>query len=176
MAHKFKPFPKGVNTPLRTNSVILCIRVVYEVCVEFVQTVISQVDVFLLPKISVARLVVLLRSEPRKSVFVDIDSEWIDWSNSNVDAQIKFIPIDEQWLANVLTNDYLSLLGDIVDVLGQKDTLALGRRSWFTDPCHLRFFSHWGLELDHLGWKNERFRQEFEMSFSYYSQTIFQRK
>ena len=78
MAHKFKPFPKGVNTPLRTNSVILCIRVVYEVCVEFVQTVISQVDVFLLPKISVARLVVLLRSEPRKSVFVDVDSEWID--------------------------------------------------------------------------------------------------
>lgn len=137
-----------------------------EVCVVLVETVVGQMDVLLLPQVSIARLVVLLSGKAGQAVLVNVDSEWIDGGQGDIDPQVKLVAVDQQGLANVLTHDHLCALRNLIDVLSDEDAFALRRCRWLADPGHFWLRDHRLLQLNHLVWQNERFGKKFEMSLA----------
>ena len=71
---------------------------------------------------------------------VDIDFHRFVTGNEHIDAQIKLVTVNQQWVGNVFA-DYTSFINiDIVDVIDQVDASSLARVCRFHDPNILLAF------------------------------------
>ena len=48
---------------------------------------------------------ILLGCESCQPFFEHIYAQWIDRSHANVDSEVEFVPIDQQWVRDVARND-----------------------------------------------------------------------
>mgnify|MGYP000981557770 CR=1 FL=1 len=94
-------------------------------------------DVFLVTQVTITPQVVLLCREAHQTVFVNVQAEWIDRSQSNVESQVKLVPVDQQRRADVFTDDHLSAVWNLTDLLRDKYALALRACCWLADPLLL---------------------------------------
>ena len=93
MTHQLKALFESIYAPLWALAIVRCISIVLEVCIVLVQTVIGQMHIFLLTKVSILAQVVLLSCETRETIFVNVQSEWIDRGKRDVHSQVKFVAI-----------------------------------------------------------------------------------
>ncbi len=99
-------------------------------------------DVFLLTQISIFALIVFLSCESGQTILVDVESERIDTSHRYINAQVKFVAINQQRLVDILADDHRRSSWNLGDVLGDEDAFALRSRSRFADPRFVRLFTH----------------------------------
>lgn len=63
-----------------------------------------------------------------------INSQWLVTSDHNVDPQVEFMPIDQQWVRNILWNYGGVVYVDVVDVVNDVDTFTLAGVGRLNDP------------------------------------------
>ena len=83
------------------------------------------------------------RNVPRQAFFVDIDPQWVDACNKNINSQVKLATLNEQGLLQVSLNAYL--LGCLCDFLKLIDywyPLSTGEVWRLDDPKAALFFFH----------------------------------
>lgn len=61
--------------------------------------------------------------------------EGVAWHHKDIDSHIEFKAVDEVRGIDVLLNDGGLILADVVDVVSNKYTFALGQLVWFRDHC-----------------------------------------
>ena len=60
----------------------------------FIDAVIGEMGVQILLKI--ARHIIWLRRKTNKAFVVDIDSEWVDGGDQNVDSEVELVAVDQE--------------------------------------------------------------------------------
>ena len=108
---------------------------------------------------------VLAGREPNKTLLVDVYSEWIDASHSDVYPHVELESVKEHRIGYVLGYHVVVatvLLRDLVQFRSHEDASALGLSSWFEDP-HLVTALHLTFQIGVLVWKDESLGQESEV-------------
>ena len=64
----------------------------------------------------------------------DVDTEWLVAGYKDVDTQVEFMAIDQQWICDISWNDRQFINIDIIDVVDQSNSSTLSCIGWFYDP------------------------------------------
>ena len=77
---------------------------------------------------------VRLRGKSRQTLLIYIDSQRLIRCDYNVNAKVKFMAVDQQWVCNV-TGYYRDIVHiQLTDVLDNMYPSSLGRIRWLYDP------------------------------------------
>lgn len=97
-------------------------------------------------------IIILLSGKPSKSFFEDVDFERVHRCDSNIDSEVKFQTIDQQWVLDVLRNDIgLFLpLRDVIECISNEYAFALARCTGLKDPQLFLLLVHLHLYLPHF--------------------------
>ena len=124
------------------GSLVPCVIVdalgLLEVLVVLVESVVGQVDVVVfeaLGSLGHSYRVVGPSGEPDQALSVDVNCEGVAARDQNVDSHVKFEPINQQRIINVLLDDRYVSLRDLFQLCCQENTLAL--------TLAVRFHYHW---------------------------------
>jgi hypothetical protein len=63
-----------------------------------------------------------------------VDPKWFIASHQHVDSEVKLVPIDQEGVSNVSTDDRCVIHVDIIDIIYNIDTFALRRVGWLHYP------------------------------------------
>ena len=91
----------------------------------FVETIVSEMDVFLLFEIAVLSKMVFLGGKSGQTIFIDVNSQGVDGCQSNIYAKIKFVAVNKKRVVDILTDYHLCTTRNLLDILGDENTLAL---------------------------------------------------
>ena len=67
---------------------------------------------------------VLFRGEADEAFSVDVDSQRVERSNNDVEAQVKFVPKKDQWIVDVARDDTSFILVHIFRIIDDVDASA----------------------------------------------------
>ena len=125
------------ETPFETHIVLLHIFILNKLVVFLVDRVVRQVHV---PIVLVELGGVTLRGEPRQAFLIDIDSERLVAGYDYIDAQVKFMAVDQEGIRDIAANDGGFIDVELVKRLNDVNAAALRGVRWLDDPdVALRF-------------------------------------
>lgn len=110
--------------------------------------------------------VVFFAGETAQALFEDVDAQGVYRSDSNIDTQIPFVAIDQQWIRDILLHDAGRLASsswNLFKARNDLDTFTLRRCFGLHNPKLARLLSHLGLKLLVLLWAAKGQRHEIEV-------------
>ena len=69
--------------------------------------------------------IIFLGSEASQALIVDIESQRIDWSDGNIDSEIKLKSVDEEGVSYILRHDHRQSTRYFIKVRNDRDSFAL---------------------------------------------------
>lgn len=67
--------------------------------------------------------------KPGKTFLKHINSHWLIRRHQHVESQVKLMPINQQWIGNIPTDNRSVINTHIINVINDVNTFALGRVS-----------------------------------------------
>ena len=112
-------------------------------------------------------LSVCLRSKASQAFLIHVDFHWFVRGYQHIDAQVKFVPVDQQRIRNIFANDTCFVHIDVVDVVNNVDTAPLTSIGWLNNPHILFAFMLLQLlvvvvKVAELVWQNVGVRRKVE--------------
>lgn len=77
---------------------------------------------------------VSLRSKSCKTLFVDVDSQRFVAGHNDIDSEIKFVPIDEEWVCNISGDNRKFIYIQVVYIVYDVDSFTLTGVTWLYNP------------------------------------------
>ena len=109
-------------------------------------------------------LLVFASREPCQALFINVEAQRIHTSYCNVDPQIEFETIDQQWVLNILTDHGLLLsMRYLSQTICQEDTPALRAGRRLDNPVLVRIALHLVFQEHELVWQDERLWNESKL-------------
>ena len=65
---------------------------------------------------------------------MNVNSEWLIARYANINPEVEFVTIYEQWIGDILGDDRCFFNVDVVDVVYKVDAFSLAGIGWFQDP------------------------------------------
>ena len=84
--------------------------------------------------VSVRRRSIWYRTEPGQPISGQIQLQWINGCQNDVDAQVELEPVKQEWRRDILLDDVSAVPENVVlGVLDEIDAVPLGPSVWFDD-------------------------------------------
>ena len=109
------------QAPLEANIVLLGVLVLHKLVVLLVDRVVCQVHI---PVVFVELGRVALRCKPRQALLVAVNAQRLVARDHDIDAQIKFVTVDQQRISDVARDDARFVDIELVEGLDDVDSTA----------------------------------------------------
>ena len=109
------------QAPLEANIVLLGVLVLHKLVVLLVDRVVRQVHI---PVVFVELGRVALRCKPRQALLVAVNAQRLVARDHDIDAQIKFVTVDQQRISDVARDDARFVDIELVEGLDDVDSTA----------------------------------------------------
>ena len=122
---------ESTKRPFVAKVVLLTIFVLDEFFIFLVDGIIGQMHVLV---VFVNFGSICFACKSGQTFLKDVDTERLVASYKDVDTQVEFMAIDEQWVRDISWYDRQFINIDIIDVVDKSDSSALSCIGWFDDP------------------------------------------
>lgn len=86
------------------------------------------------------KLFIWLSCKSYEPFSIHINSKWLEWSHTNIDPQVKLIPIDQEWIVYVLADNHIVRFVNIRCFVCHVNSSALTPSTRFHDPKDIQTF------------------------------------
>ena len=118
-------------------------------------------------EVVLVRRSVFTRGQPAQAFLVEENAQGVNAAEQNVDAQVEFQLVDQEWLVEVSLDHVVLVWVKVLKVSRQEDAPALRCRLWLRDeslairfPPLLCLIAKLLLEFAELCWQQPRLREE----------------
>ncbi len=124
-----KSSKSGCKRPFVSDVHIILIRIKYKLLTILIDGIVSEVHTNIL-HIILIRHNIGFSSKPSQPFPINIDLQWVNWSNQHINSKIKFESINQIGFAQIPLDDTMLFWIDLLELSREEDSFSLTHRLW----------------------------------------------